>query len=83
MGRHSLPDAYAPEERGEASPRRRRRTIAVATQLVLAVATGAGVAVKGGLLSFSESCEDSAVRLTLAASPDIAPAVREIAERTR
>ncbi|MGW3441563.1 substrate-binding and VWA domain-containing protein [Streptomyces bacillaris] len=83
MGRHSLPDAYAPEERGEATPRRRRRTIAVATLLVLAVATGAGVAVKGGLLSFSESCEDSAVRLTLAASPDIAPAVREIAERTR
>ncbi|WP_181398042.1 substrate-binding and VWA domain-containing protein [Streptomyces araujoniae] len=83
MGRHSLPDAYAPEERGEASPRRRRRTIAVATLLVLAVATGAGVAVKGGLLSFSESCGDSAVRLTLAASPDIAPAVREIAERTR
>ncbi|PWS49059.1 hypothetical protein DKT74_01570 [Streptomyces sp. ZEA17I] len=78
-----MPDAYAPEERGEASPRRRRRTIAVATLLVLAVATGAGVAVKGGLLSFSESCGDSAVRLTLAASPDIAPAVREIAERTR
>ncbi|MFJ9574468.1 substrate-binding and VWA domain-containing protein [Streptomyces bacillaris] len=83
MGRHSLPDAYTPEERGEASPRRRRRTIAIATLLVLAVATGAGVAVKGGLLSFSESCEDSAVRLSLAASPDIAPAVREIAERTR
>ncbi|MFE3471602.1 substrate-binding and VWA domain-containing protein [Streptomyces bacillaris] len=83
MGRHSLPDAYAPEERGEASPRRRRRTIAIATLLVLAVATGAGVAVKGGLLSFSESCEDSAVRLSLAASPDIAPAVREIAEQTR
>ncbi|WP_199788357.1 MULTISPECIES: substrate-binding and VWA domain-containing protein [unclassified Streptomyces] len=83
MGRHSLPDAYAPEERGEASPRRRRRTVAIATLLVLAVATGAGVAVKGGLLSFSESCEDSAVRLTLAASPDIAPAVREVAERTR
>ncbi|RST12887.1 VWA domain-containing protein [Streptomyces sp. WAC04770] len=78
-----MPDAYAPEERGEASPRRRRRTIAIATLLVLAVATGAGVAVKGGLLSFSESCEDSAVRLSLAASPDIAPAVREIAERTR
>ncbi|MYT37178.1 solute-binding protein [Streptomyces sp. SID8356] len=78
-----MPDAYAPEERGEASPRRRRRTVAIATLLVLAVATGAGVAVKGGLLSFSESCEDSAVRLTLAASPDIAPAVREVAERTR
>ncbi|MFE2293131.1 substrate-binding and VWA domain-containing protein [Streptomyces sp. NPDC059452] len=82
MGRHSLPDAYAPEERGDASPRRRRRTIAIATLLVLAVATGTAVAVKGGLLSFSESCEDSAVRLTLAASPDIAPAVRAIAEQT-
>ncbi|WP_202461304.1 substrate-binding and VWA domain-containing protein [Streptomyces sp. SID8374] len=81
MGRHSLPDAYAPRERGEASPRRRRRTIVIATLLVLAVATGAGVAVKGGLLSFSESCEDSAVRLSLAASPDIAPAVRTIAEQ--
>ncbi|MEU0358410.1 substrate-binding and VWA domain-containing protein [Streptomyces cyaneofuscatus] len=81
MGRHSLPDAGAPGTRGEASPRRRRRTIAIATLLVLAVATGTGVAVNGGLLSFSESCEDSAVRLSLAASPDIAPAVRDIAEQ--
>ncbi|MFD3792446.1 substrate-binding and VWA domain-containing protein [Streptomyces cyaneofuscatus] len=81
MGRHSLPDAGAPGIRGDASSRRRRRTIAIATLLVLAVATGTGVAVNGGLLSFSESCEDSAVRLSLAASPDIAPAVRDIAER--
>lgn len=81
MGRHSLPDAHAPEERGGTSPRRRRRTVAVATLLVLAVATGTGVAVNSGLLSFSESCEDSAVRLSLAASPDIAPAVRDIAEQ--
>ncbi|MEV7846657.1 substrate-binding and VWA domain-containing protein [Streptomyces cyaneofuscatus] len=81
MGRHSLPDAGAPGTRGDASPRRRRRTIAIATLLVLAVATGTGVAVNGGLLSFSESCEDSAVRLSLAASPDIAPAVRDIAEQ--
>ncbi|MFF2721745.1 substrate-binding domain-containing protein [Streptomyces sp. NPDC058011] len=84
MGRHSLPDAHAPEERGGTSPRRRRRTVAVAvavaTLLVLAVATGTGVAVNSGLLSFSESCEDSAVRL-LAASPGIAPAVRDIAEQ--
>lgn len=82
MGRHSLPDACAPEERGGASPRRRRRTIAVATLLVLALATGTAVVVEGGLLSFSESCEDSAVRLSMAASPDIAPAVRAIAEQT-
>ncbi|WP_443071230.1 substrate-binding and VWA domain-containing protein [Streptomyces sp. YIM 132580] len=55
----------------------------MATLLVLAVATGTGVAVKGGLLSFSESCEDSAEHLSLAASPDIAPAVRSIAEQAR
>ncbi|MFJ4971624.1 substrate-binding and VWA domain-containing protein [Streptomyces sp. NPDC088755] len=83
MGRHSLPDAYAREERGDASPKRRRRTIVIATLLVLAVATGTGVAVEGGLLSFSESCADSAVRLFVAASPDIAPAIGAIAEQTR
>ncbi|OCC08162.1 substrate-binding and VWA domain-containing protein [Streptomyces sp. PTY087I2] len=82
MGRHSLPDSHAAEgRRGHPSTRRRRRTVAIATLLVLAVATGTAVAVKGGLLSFSESCEDSAVHLSVAASPDIAPAVRSIAER--
>ncbi|MGW1298111.1 substrate-binding and VWA domain-containing protein [Streptomyces sp. NPDC002533] len=82
MGRHSLPDSHAAEgRRGHPSTRRRRRTVAIATLLVLAVATGTAVAVKGGLLSFSESCEDSAVHLSVVASPDIAPAVRSIAER--
>ncbi|MFI1226305.1 MULTISPECIES: substrate-binding and VWA domain-containing protein [unclassified Streptomyces] len=84
MGRHSLPDGYAAEgPRDHPGPRRRSRTVAIATLLVLAVATGTAVAAKGGLLSFSESCEDSAVRLSLVASPDIAPAVRSIAERAR
>ncbi|MFI7325046.1 hypothetical protein ACIBQ3_10275 [Streptomyces rubiginosohelvolus] len=81
MGRHSLPDSHAAEgRRGHLSTRRRRRTVAVATLLVLAVATGTAAAAKGGLLSFSESCEDSAVHLSVVASPDIAPAVRSIAE---
>ncbi|MFJ9323775.1 substrate-binding and VWA domain-containing protein [Streptomyces globisporus] len=84
MGRHSLPDRQAAEgRRGHPSTRRRRRTVAIATLLVLAVATGTAVAAKGGLLSFSESCEDSAVRLSVVASPDIAPAVRSIAEQAR
>ncbi|WP_234474323.1 MULTISPECIES: substrate-binding and VWA domain-containing protein [unclassified Streptomyces] len=84
MGRHSLPDRHAAEgRRGHPSTRRRRRTVAIATLLVLAVATGTAVAAKGGLLSFSESCEDSAVRLSVVASPDIAPAVRSIAEQAR
>ncbi|MFK0182587.1 substrate-binding and VWA domain-containing protein [Streptomyces rubiginosohelvolus] len=84
MGRHSLPDSQAAEgRRGHPSTRRRRRTVAIATLLVLAVATGTAVAAKGGLLSFSESCEDSAVHLSVVASPDIAPAVRSIAEQAR
>ncbi|MFD4020910.1 substrate-binding and VWA domain-containing protein [Streptomyces sindenensis] len=84
MGRHSLPDSHAAEgRRGHPSTRRRRRTVAIATLLVLGVATGTAVAAKGGLLSFSESCEDSSVHLSVVASPDIAPAVRSIAEQAR
>ncbi|MFD8444052.1 substrate-binding and VWA domain-containing protein [Streptomyces globisporus] len=82
MGRHSLPDSHAAEGR-RGHPSTRRRTVAIATLLVLAVATGTAVAAKGGLLSFSESCEDSAVRLSVVASPDIAPVVRSIAEQAR
>ncbi|NUV69144.1 VWA domain-containing protein [Streptomyces sp. CAI-121] len=79
-----MPDSHAAEgRRGHPSTRRRRRTVAIATLLVLAVATGTAVAAKGGLLSFSEPCEDSAVRLSVVASPDIAPAVRSIAEQAR
>ncbi|MFJ4710357.1 substrate-binding and VWA domain-containing protein [Streptomyces anulatus] len=82
MGRHSLPDSHAAEgRRGHPTPRRRRRTVAIATLLVLTVATGTAVAAKVGLLSFSRSCEESAVRLSVVASPDIAPAVRSIAEQ--
>ncbi|MFJ8792272.1 substrate-binding domain-containing protein [Streptomyces sp. NPDC102462] len=81
MGRHSLPDrsrAGAADPR----PRARRRSIAVATVLVLTVAAGTA-AVRGGLLSFGSSCQDDPVRLTLAAAPDLAPALRAAAERAR
>ncbi|MEU3000725.1 MULTISPECIES: hypothetical protein [unclassified Streptomyces] len=37
------------------------------------MATGTAVAASDGLSSFSESCEDSAVHLSVVASPDIAP----------
>ncbi|MCC0576694.1 substrate-binding domain-containing protein [Streptomyces californicus] len=84
MGRHSLPDSHAAEgRRDHPRPGRRRRTVVIATLLVLSVATGTAVAAKGGLWSFSESCEDSAVHLSVVASPDIAPAVRSVAERAR
>ncbi|MFI1188165.1 substrate-binding and VWA domain-containing protein [Streptomyces californicus] len=84
MGRHSLPDSHAAEGRRDLPrPGRRRRTVVIATLLVLSVATGTAVAAKGGLWSFSETCEDSAVHLSVVASPDIAPAVRSVAERAR
>ncbi|MEV0095562.1 substrate-binding and VWA domain-containing protein [Streptomyces sp. NPDC050738] len=51
--------------------------------LVLCVATGTALAAQGGLLGFSTSCSDSAVKLRLVASPDIAPAIREVADRVR
>lgn len=83
MGRHSLPDSYPAEGHRDTPPPRRRRSVAVATVLVLAVAAGTAVAAQGGLLSFSDSCEDPPVRLTMVASPDIAPAVRTVAARAR
>ncbi|MFK8907834.1 substrate-binding and VWA domain-containing protein [Streptomyces sp. YS-3] len=83
MGRHSLPDAHAAEGTRGRPPAARRRTVAVATLLVLVVAGGAAVAASSGLLSSGDSCRDSAVRLELVASPDIAPAVRSVAERAR
>jgi Mg-chelatase subunit ChlD len=57
--------------------------VALATALVLAVAAGTAAAVEGGLLSFGSSCWDSAVRLRIAAAPDIAPALKDAAEYAR
>src|SRR4051794_34517229 len=81
MGRHSLPDQYG-AGRSDPRPRARRRTTAVATVLVLVVAGGTAAA-RSGLLSFGSSCQDHPVRLRLAASPDIAPALTEAAKRAR
>ncbi|MCM2387691.1 VWA domain-containing protein [Streptomyces albipurpureus] len=80
MERHSLPDAGT-DGAGRSGPRRRR--IMIATALVLTLAAGTGIAASTGLLSFAESCEDSAVRLDLAVSPDLAPVVRAAAHRVR
>ncbi|WP_328722869.1 substrate-binding and VWA domain-containing protein [Streptomyces sp. NBC_00247] len=83
MGRHSLPDRSAADRPGAASAPRRRRGVAVAGALAVAVAAGAAVVARGGLLPFSEPCEKDAVRLTVAASPDIAPVVSAVADRAR
>jgi len=82
MGRHSLPD---PQREGgsDPRPRARRRKVALATVLVLTVAGGTAVAVQSGLLSFGSSCRKDAVRLKLAASPDMAPALRAAAGKAR
>ncbi|MEV5950867.1 substrate-binding domain-containing protein [Streptomyces sp. NPDC051993] len=82
MGRHSLPDDGATAGTGEGRASARRRTIALATALVLAVAGGTALAVQRGLLSFNR-CATSAVRLNLVASPDVAPAVKAVADRAR
>ncbi|MBT2505808.1 VWA domain-containing protein [Streptomyces sp. ISL-98] len=82
MGRHSLPDDAATDGT-RSRPPVHRRTLAIATMLVLSVAAGTAVAVQGGLLSFSGSCADSAVRLKVVASPDVAPAVRAAAQYAR
>ncbi|WP_329260876.1 substrate-binding and VWA domain-containing protein [Streptomyces pseudovenezuelae] len=82
MGRHSLPDQYGAGG-SDPRPRTRRRTVAVATVLVLTVAGGTAAAVQGGLLSFGSSCRDEAVRIEVAASPDVAPALRAAAGRAR
>ncbi|MEW1723431.1 substrate-binding domain-containing protein [Streptomyces sp. NPDC093109] len=79
MGRHSLPDVR-PASAGRArSPR--RRNVATAAALVLAVAAGTGIAARAGLLSFGAPCDRDPVRLDIVASPDIAPALRETADR--
>ncbi|MFI1735409.1 substrate-binding domain-containing protein [Streptomyces acidicola] len=82
MGRHSLPDPPRAAASGP-RPHARRRTVTVATALVLTIAGGTTAAVRGGLLSFGASCRDQAVRLDLAASPDIAPALKTAADRAR
>ncbi|MFE2298112.1 VWA domain-containing protein [Streptomyces sp. NPDC059445] len=82
MGRHSLPDA---RRAGSADPRirARRRNTALATALVLTVVGGTAAAIHGGLFSLGSSCEDDVVHIEVAASPDIAPALRAIAEDAR
>jgi ABC-type Fe3+ transport system substrate-binding protein len=82
MGRHSLPDQYGAGG-SDPRPRARRRTVALATVLVLTVAGGTAAAVRSGLLSFGASCQEDPVRLKLAASPDVAPALTAAAKRAR
>ncbi|WP_078876000.1 substrate-binding and VWA domain-containing protein [Streptomyces sp. 769] len=81
MGRHSLPDDSAPQ--GTGSPRTRRRTVVLATVVLVIAATGSVVALRGGLLPFGASCDGDSVRLEVIASPDIAPALNAVADKAR
>ncbi|MEU1339809.1 substrate-binding domain-containing protein [Streptomyces sp. NPDC005827] len=82
MGRHSLPDHHGAGA-ADPRPRARRRTVAVTTVLVLVVAGGTAAAVRSGLLSFGASCQENPVRVTVAASPDLAPALTAAAKQAR
>lgn len=81
MERHSLPDDET--TRRTRSRRPRRRTVLIATALVLSLAAGTAVAARGGFLPFGNGCADPTVRVDLAVSPDIAPAVRAVADQAR
>ncbi len=80
MGRHSLPDDSAPRPTG--SPRARRRALVLATAVVVVVAAGSVVALRGGL-PFGTPCDGDSVRLKVVASPDMAPALTAVADRAR
>ncbi|WP_128382199.1 substrate-binding and VWA domain-containing protein [Streptomyces cavernae] len=82
MGRHSLPNARRAGVT-DPRPRTRGRSVVLATVLVLCAASGTAVAVRAGLLSFGESCRDEAVRLNVAASPDLAPALKAVARKAK
>ncbi|MFE5023502.1 substrate-binding and VWA domain-containing protein [Streptomyces sp. NPDC056656] len=82
MGRHSLPDEYGTDAVGPRH-RTRGRTVAIATALVLVVAGGTALAARSGLLSFGGTCDGKTVHLDIAASPDVAPALRDAADLAR
>ncbi|WP_026328708.1 substrate-binding domain-containing protein [Streptomyces sulphureus] len=89
MARHSLPDdqdtsgsGYAPTAAPPSRKSARRRNVMLATALVVALGAGTGVAAQKGMLPFGSGCDGETVELRVAASPDIAPVLRRVAERT-
>ncbi|GAA2605306.1 substrate-binding domain-containing protein [Streptomyces tubercidicus] len=82
MGRHSLPDDSTPARTG-ARRGARPRALVLATGVVLTVVAGTVVALDNGLLPFGGTCGGEVTRLDVAASPDIAPAIRAVAHSAR
>jgi hypothetical protein len=81
LGGSAEPGRADPAVRGARGLARRPAVIAGAVALVLAA--GAAVSAGSGLLPFGASCAESAIRLDLVASPEIAPAIREVADHAR
>ncbi|WP_369202143.1 substrate-binding domain-containing protein [Streptomyces sp. PU-14G] len=63
--------------------RARRRTVTLAVALVVALGAGTVVAARTGVLPFGGACDGSTVELRVAATPEIAPALRTVADRAR
>ncbi|KUL33503.1 hypothetical protein ADL22_32860 [Streptomyces sp. NRRL F-4489] len=81
-----MPDDSTPHGTGSPRaprPRARRRTAAIATAIAVTAVAGSIVALRGGLLPFGRSCGGDSVRLEVVASPDVAPALEEVAGQAR
>ncbi|MFI1098651.1 substrate-binding domain-containing protein [Streptomyces sp. NPDC020917] len=81
MGRHRTATQQPPED-GPPS-RGRRRVGAVAAVLVLAVGASAFALLRGDLLGARGACGHGTVHVAAVASPDVAPALAQIADRAR
>lgn len=86
MGRHAM-SPQAPQGRQPvrtpARGRARGRVTAAAVVLVLAVGGGAFAVLHGGVSPSGGACHAGTVRVDAVASPDIAPALTDVADRAR
>lgn len=80
MGRHRISASQTPPDGRRA--RGGRRTAAATTALVVTVGAGVFVVLRGNV-ALGGPCRNGTVRIGAVASPDIAPALAEIAERAR
>lgn len=81
MGRHRISEPHLPED--GPPPRSRHRAGTVAAVLVLVAGAGAFAVLRGDLLGAGGTCHGGTVHITAAVSPDLAPAVAQVADHAR